>query len=800
MKMTRTSCLLLLALIAFSCVAPLGAQLTASGQAEKARELQEGGHYADALELTERGLSECGTAECRHRLQYTLGYLYQMQSREEKPEAASALLRKSAAAYGEILDQLPAHWPTVQNLLNVYSRLGEPQEAEDALQRGLDSFKHRFVSEERKATFALALGDLYIREGKATESVEAYQVAVDAIPESATPKRRELEAYKKLPTDQQALQIEKLQEWEEQHGDIAGEGYKLIVQSMWNQNPEIAETALLNWLRFQGQWGFLDRESLDGLPRDWAPILDLQKFIVEPSALLSPWWFEKPLRSDALASFFLAVGRGLQEEPQKLLRSWEPTLDLDPPKPLTVSWLELYTEMADLFHRQDFLRKHRDLFEDLQDHLLSAVPDDAIGENAASVMERLHTVLGLIYADMGSCDSSPPERSAVFHLEKAIEYAEQGREDLTEPYQPSGHLRAILAECYRNIGRLESALEAHLDACQSYLDADQLELAKGQLNAANALTDTGYTDESRRFTSLSMVVFLRQYAAEHQGLLDGICSPQGIDWTLPKNLPSDFLTRQRFKIRGDCIRFDNVSDPVWAAAELFDLALSEHIALVGPGDLIRFKKINRVVLGQEMLELEIFDTDQPEDSAFYLRLAFRRPSPGRRLTYVKANTEAVGRIRGILKNPPRTRIQDQTASPSLPAGTLLRIELLATIDPAVVHVAETFPGRLVDIWPETGGRVLPTGSRVEIRAEPDCGSSRRGGGILGDMEEECEWRLELLSIRIGEQKVPIDAQQLSGVGTGGSSSERRRGLRRIYTNTILVFRLSGPLDLGRLRR
>jgi len=783
MMTKRTSRLLPLALIALSCAAPLAAQLTdaaARQQAAEARELQEAGSYTRAVELTQRGLNNCGTDDCRHRLYYTLGYLHQVQSRKENPEEARVLLRKSAEKYGDVLRQLPAHWPTLRNLLDVYEILGEPQQAESALRRGLE---RRIVSAEKKATLALALGDLYLRAGRGPESVEAYQMAIDAMPEHATPKRRNIEAYDELSAEQLAAQIEELKDWEEQHSDIAEKGYKVIVRRLWNQNPQVAETALLRWLHAQGRWGTLGRESLLDLPRDWAPILDLEKFMVEPSARLSPWWFEKPLRSDALASFILAVGRG-QEGPKEVLRTWEPALDLDPPQPLTAAWFVLYTEMVELLHRQGLTRQRRDLFAVLEERLLGALSDG--GEIAEPVRERLHRVLGQTYAKIDSCDSTAPERSAVFHLERAIEYAEPGREVPIEPYQPAGHLHAHLAKCYQSTGKPEAAFEAHLEAYQSFIDADQLQLAAGQLAAATALIDAGYAQESERFDGLRMVQFLRQYAAERQDLdlRDGICSPGGIDLTLSTgNLPPDFLTRQRFKIRSDCIRHENVSNPVLAAAEVFELMLDKQVALVGPQDLVRFEIINQVVLGLERLELEIIDTDQPVDSALYLRLAIHQPSPARRYTYVKANPVAVGRIGSILENPPGP--QEQTEARVLRFGTRLRVELLATIFPERVMLPQTFPGRLVFDLALQGGGVLPKGSEVQIQAERPCEPL-----VISDDRhseyEECEWRLSLRTIKVDNEVVPIDADRLPSLGTGA---------RPIPAGTTLVFMLRRPLVL-----
>jgi len=326
--------------------APLGAELSdddARSVAARAADLQVAGHYRQAVSLVDRELAHCGGDACWSRLTYTLAYLHERQSLRE-PEAAKSLLELSAASYASILDRRPNHWPTLYNLVNVYARLGDDHRVEGVLRGALD-----VDDAERRAALALALGDLYQRQERRDEAIDAYRGAVAALPDRTTPKRREIRATAELISSQASELLERLRSWQEENPDIARQGYQAILEKVWEVGPEAAESALLSWIDLTSRGaGSTPGDDVRRLSSDWRPIGELQAFVADPAASqFSSWWFAEPKRVDALAHFLLAVGRA-QDSPQDANRVWQAGLELEPPSPLTAAWANLYTEIESL--------------------------------------------------------------------------------------------------------------------------------------------------------------------------------------------------------------------------------------------------------------------------------------------------------------------------------------------------------------------------------------------------------------------------------------------------------------------
>ncbi len=335
------------AIIAFGLAVPVAAELTdddARALAGQAEELQTEGRYDEAVGLVNRELARCGGGACRSRLSYTLGYLHERQSLREPEATATSLLELSASGYARVLEYRPHHWPTVLNLADVYVRLGDGRQAESVLRSSLD-----VGNPERRAAFALALGDLYRSQERRKEAVEAYRVAVSTLPYKSTPKRREILTGSELLSSQAGELMDRLRSWESETPDVARQGYQEILARVWEIDPQIAENALLSWLKLTSRrTDFMPDMDVRRLSSDWRPVKELQAFVAEPAAdRFSSWWFEDLERADVLAPFVLAVGRS-QETPQAANRVWQAALDMKPPAPLTGAWSDFYNELDSL--------------------------------------------------------------------------------------------------------------------------------------------------------------------------------------------------------------------------------------------------------------------------------------------------------------------------------------------------------------------------------------------------------------------------------------------------------------------
>lgn len=794
--------LLTIAIVVCSYAVPADAQFGGKNGLKWAKEatmLFEQGDYKGAVDVAQRGLDECGPFNyCRSRLRYTLGYLHQRQSQMEKPAKATKLLQQSVTVYNEVLKKHPAHWPTLSNLIEVHRRLNEPVSAITALERGLEELPHSYGNARIRGRLAMALGDIYLKEGDGERSVEAFLIAADALPMEATPKRRAVDTFALLPTDQLASKVGYLGSWEELQADVAGDGYKYIIRRLWRSSPSTAETALLRWLRLQGRFGVWSDDSLDGLSRNWEPIAELERFLKSSGEQEFRWWRAAPEREDALGAFFLALAESRREgNPRDLMRIWKGVLVLEKP-PLTDIWIELYAELANSLHQLG--RAKDELFEVFERRLFNAVGSHSeafANKETQFWASQLHEALGLIYAMKGACDSSKrPELGALFHLQKAIIASEGGQEDSEWGYMPAGYLWATLADCHQSLGAQEEAQEARFSAIQAFLDADQIHLAEEQIRLAG---EEG-SSQTDRLRSLSVVKMLRGLATTRQDRRDQICSRKGIEMTLAnQDLPAGFIDRQSFKIYADCIRFGNVSSSIWSSAELLKQLLTRdlRLSLIGAEDIVRFEAINRRILGQALLELEIVSTQNPQDSAVYIPLIFRRQSPHRGFTYIKANPEAVGQIESILENSPK--IDDQPFSPdqALAIGTVLHVELLESISQEKGAFDQTYKGRLYRpvIY---AGRAILEGAEVEIGAVYLCPPTARQGmwdrtELLA--EHPCKWELKMLQVKVSDRLMPIDAVHQSFSTENEIQGRAANELPSLRAGRQLKFILSSPFQL-----
>lgn len=294
-------------IIALCIALPVKAEFGDEGARElstKALNLLQAGNYNQSVRLVDQGLSQCLDSNCRSRLSYTLGYLHERQSAHVPYPEAISLLEQAVACYASVLEQTPQHTATVINLVRIYSWLGDEKSPEVLLRSALDGNAMDQGDRRQRATFALALGDFYLRQERYLEGVEAYRVAVDAMPARSAPKRREIHASEGLITHVADELLVRLQSWAVDSPEAAQLGYEMMLAKALEIGPEKAETALLNWLD-------LTRSTLGAAPvdirrlsSDWGPISELHAFVQEPSAnYFSVWWFEDPKRTEALVEF-----------------------------------------------------------------------------------------------------------------------------------------------------------------------------------------------------------------------------------------------------------------------------------------------------------------------------------------------------------------------------------------------------------------------------------------------------------------------------------------------------------------
>jgi hypothetical protein len=534
--------------------------------------LQATGDWGQARERLAAALARCAAGEegrpCRLQLQYSLGYSYQREA-ELAPGGpgadAAPLLDRASAAYARVLAEAPEHAATRANLL---------------------------------ATL-VAGAELAEESGELAGALDRYARAAEVAPGSAMPRRRVVEIHRRLPDEALRALMPRLEAWEADFPTVARDGYGLVIER-WATAPEAAERALQRLLRLLVARRHLRVDDLAGLPSEWAPIAELVTFLATGEWRSSGWWEGSPYLNDLLPALTLAAGNAwlVAGDAAKTESCWREAGRYAPPFGMGPEWLDLFAEQAALYAERPELDPGGEQFHRLEDRLFGA-KGEAYRTHDLGAVQRMHTVLGLIYAHRGVWKSGEPFHNATFQLRSAVGAAERRREQEGAPYDPLPHLKGLLSEGYRTLDRAEEADRWAVAAAEAYLDSDDLEQA-GRYLATASSSHTG-----ERSAMVSSVLALRQRVNGAEDACRATCSE--VSGASPILLPSssvaewnhlelggEFLARQRFKLLADCAECaTDASERLRLAAAALGEAVQEGVSLVGTRDLLRLEGVQR---------------------------------------------------------------------------------------------------------------------------------------------------------------------------------------------------------------
>jgi tetratricopeptide (TPR) repeat protein len=634
--MHKKTLIILTVVAMFACVLSVEAlsQTEASRAVERAQVLWDSGRTSEGIDLLKKSLNNCETGEhtkkCRPLLNYSLGYLTQRTAKND-PVRSTELLKRAEVYYLEVLEDLPNHGPTLNNIALIYSKTGRMGEAARLLERALRS------DPLRNNRYRLSLGDILYAQGKYRMALAHYQQAAEGDPLDPIPVSRMMDVYEHLLTNQyNTISVEisgRLKIWEKNFPETAERGYvALLAHGATRDDPKQMERYFLDLVGLLGRHRRLTKERLAKIPAtvENKAVHQLTAYASNPRALGS-WWTAEQIRRHVLGLAALAFGHTdlKKKGPEAAEKRWEIALDRVVPNAmfyyqdfphLTQAPLQLMTELAALYHQYPDLDSKNKKFKKLIVRIFKSKSLAYRSKDLDSIQSH-HMVLGYIYTrDPDKEEAIWQPANAVFQLTHALQISKI-RFLQTGKYEPLPLLKEMLAESCQNptpAARRQSIRDCMLEQCnfagtmyleaaKAYMDTDQLKKANQMLNKAE---DT-YLNEFQHAAhgQISDIQNLRRRikgAPEDQiaEITANLLKTHKLESTMfgddPLYIEHEFLQRQRFKIMADLTYKLEQASPeksilqgLLAGIRLFVEKSTENVVLSGTADEIRMIRLNK---------------------------------------------------------------------------------------------------------------------------------------------------------------------------------------------------------------
>lgn len=631
-------------LLAVAAIAAAAAPVWAQGYEEaraiaaEARQAAASGRWAaaeDRLLAGRRGCNE-GPAgrRCRLLLDFNLGYVYEQHGRSDAGRQRE-LLDASATAYRRVLEEVPGHAATLNNLALVLSRLDRIPALEDLLARA------RLHAPREAGGIAMLIGETHAAASRWPEAFDAYVTAGELMPHDAAARFKVVEAYGAQPGDRTGRFLGLVKGWEQSFPAAAREGYRAVVRARYADSVTDARTALLGWVAMAAETRLISSAVAADAFKDvpFGPVAGLVAFLEllereepgrfrdvhdvdstvrrgPPGGQFGSWTRDRPGRH-ALGMAALAMGRdavvaqnpGLAERQWILGLQFAPTIEdylLGQPFSDTFLPLELVTELTWIQFRYPVLDPGGNKFRRFLELLFDSKAQ-AYEASDLRAIQRHHTVLGEIFAARNVWKSDWAD-NAVFQLSHALRAAERRRAQ-DGLYQPLPGLKALLAQGYDKIGRRDEALATAVDAAQAYLDTDDLDRADEMLKRAPSAQapapERARIEALREILGFRQTIRLAAEAARRGREADAALTAERIERGIGhvRGVPADFLARQMFKVDADLAELGSMAPALLSAETRARLALSrarQTSTLVGMGDVLRLERVTALAAGESV--------------------------------------------------------------------------------------------------------------------------------------------------------------------------------------------------------
>lgn len=526
----------------------------------QAYSLQQRGDFDRALSVLQMGRLRCAAVDsrCHSEFDFARAYVLQRESSRRESSERHVLLAEAISAYGAIPKTDPRYWDALYNKGIALRDTGDWKGAVAALEQA--AAKRPAVAGQ----LFLEMGDIARDGGSIVRALEYYSKSYALQHRAEAPARRAMAALESrlrgapdYEKSQYATLMRELSlRLRETSPAVAAQGFL----SLLDVSGEMAEKEdlFLRWLGAAADSHALDIDSVEALAAlvgiATADFKALRR-VLPLSDVKSGWWWGSLRRRHALAEFWLATGRRMQPADAigmlEFARLVAPTrTQYGEAAALEDSVLPVYIalELVQILYANPRLDPAGKRFASVESFLM----DPEVSDNFRTkplLMQRVHTTLGLIYAERGVLRGRGTA-NAIHQLGAAIALSEQIGSSPDRAYEPLPHVRIALAKAYQAVGDRSAAGKMLLAAGRDYLDLDAYTDAFGAFVRAGEEFRQSIEALYRITAGRQAVGTLDRgrFAAEDsaQPILE---REEYFDWLrADPGEPAPFLRRQRFKI------------------------------------------------------------------------------------------------------------------------------------------------------------------------------------------------------------------------------------------------------------
>lgn len=490
------------------------------------------GEWQNVEETLRHAAKRCSeqrnTNTCLTKVDFSRAWSYSRRAQRE-PDDRQHYLKSARDGYLAILDRHPQHLATIDNLLLVLEQLNDRQQIEYLL-RDLN----RLEDKGRLIKATLIVADQYRDESNVERAFGYYWRAFATEPDQRSLKGL-LSSFRQSPEEKKAKHMITLAE---KTPNIlrSRQLYAVLLNHRNTIQQDQWERAAIGWLALLGKERLLSTDTIKQEidVRLNPEFMELLRRLQDPYLGLSPddlnigdmtlidfrregWWHQNLQRTWAftVAAWSQGHNRLVRNDVKGASSTWKAALQFAPPSSsyddeLTGRWavsLELLTDLARIqrLYKSEIDPDGRTFSEIERTLFFSKAQSYRV--NDLQAIQRHHTVMGKMYADLGLfSERQNGVRSAEFQLSNAIKTAEK-RSVMSKKKDPQPQLARLLADGYscrlpgqdsRCRTENNKAQQLYLQATEDYLKLDAVQPAAQTLRRIPTTPQTEIKKEQLR--------------------------------------------------------------------------------------------------------------------------------------------------------------------------------------------------------------------------------------------------------------------------------------------------------------